>query len=107
MDIALEGQVDLEKHMQLILRVPVLARLQVSRAFYTGLGATADLGLTSERKKSVDLQAILGTSYQARGEARVDLEATFFVENMGSGAGQDFSDGGGAFVKLTFFPELY
>jgi hypothetical protein len=106
-DAALEGDIGFEKQTQVTLRIPVLARVQFSRAFFGGLGAAAEIGLTSQRASDADAQVLLGTTFQNNGRAYMDFSVAFFLENIGAGSGSQLTDGGGVSISLSFFPELY
>lgn len=106
LDTALQADLGFEKQTQLSFRVPLVARAQLSRGFYTGMGVAGEIGVSTNRTSGADAQVLLGTTYQTHGHAHVDLELQFFLENMG-GAEGSVSDGGGMFFSLRFFPELY
>lgn len=107
LDAAVEGQIGFEDETQVSIRVPVLARAQLLPALFVGLGAAADLGVTAGRDSGADLRALIGTTYQSRGRAHVELTGEFFIENMGGGPGDQLSDGTGFLLQVGFFPQLY
>ena len=68
---------------------------------------TSQNGLTSKRSTGLDAGARLGLTLQARGSAQVDIGATFFAENLGSGRNGQTTDGIGTVLTAAFFPEAY
>ena len=107
LDAAIEAQLGFESDTQVSIRVPVLARAQLLPALFLGVGAAADIGVTSGRDTGADLRALVGTTYQSRGRAHAELTGEFFIENMGGGQGDQLSDGAGFLLQVGFFPQLY
>ncbi len=106
-DGALEVDLGFEEQPQVSVRVPLLARAQLARWLYAGVGAAAEFGPTGGRKTGGDAQLLLGLTYQTHHRAHLDFETEFFMENLGAGEDSDIGDGGGLFLRIRFYPELY
>lgn len=106
-DAAVNGVIALEDPTQAAVNVPLGVTLQAASWLFTGLSATPNVGLTSQRKFGVDAAARLGLTLQARGSAQVDLMATLFAENIGTGRDGQTTDGIGTTFTAAFYPDTY
>ncbi len=106
-DAAVNAVVALEEQAQAAVNVPLGVTLQATSWMFTGLSATPNVGLTNQRKMGVDAGARLGLTLQARGSAQIDLVATLFAENVGTGRNGQTTDGVGTVFTAAFFPEVY
>jgi hypothetical protein len=106
-DAGVNAVVALERETQAAINVPLGLTVQPAPWLYTGLSAAPNVGLTSKRSTGLDAGARIGLTLQARGSAQVDIVATFFAENVGSGRNGQTTDGMGTVLTAAFFPEAY
>lgn len=106
-DMGVTAVIALEDKTQAAVNVPLALSVQPTRWLFTGVFATPNLGVTSKRAFGVDAGMQLGFTLQARGSAQVDLLATLFAENVGTGSNGKTTDGIGTALTARFYPEIY